>query len=290
MTKSIVIATHPLLACLAEAEKLANGLASPWGSDKTEGAEFIRSCVPDMPDCTKIAEMKSRASRNVAEINQWLRSEGFSIQLPETGDVYIASVMKLLVQWLSRGEENRIGDFNGVKLGPMTAQVIYEQSWSQEEYVVRISTKNQDDMVYMCMPSGPEPKNEWDVIKRIAAYDIALRRENADVRTSGKYNVGVVFPQVQLNLEPDVSWLEDMRAVGNDGKPIIITCCKQQVKLQLDLEGAKVEAAAAMCITRGCGGPIPFVIDRPFLFWIRRKGVSDPLIWAYLCPDTWVQK
>lgn len=286
--KSIAWATHPLLACLAEAEKLAGGLASNWESQNPDGADFLRCCIPDMGELPLITEMKSRAARTAAEINRWLQEEGFSIQLPPDGDLFLASVMKLLVQWLNRGEpSDRIKGFSGVKLKMPTAKVIFEQSWPNDRYVVQISTKSPDDVAYMAIPYGRTPQNEWEVLRMIAETDNVMRAEGASIGQSGKHE-GVIFPQVELDTEPDVSWLEGTRAEGNDGLPLMITKCLEQVKLKLDLEGARVEVAAAMYMTRGIG-PVPYVIDRPFLFWIKRRGVTDPLVWAFLAEDSWVR-
>jgi hypothetical protein len=284
--KSIVIATHPLMACLGKAEEIAGGLSMPWASAKPDGQKFIKFCVPDITQCGLISEMETRASRDHTEVNAWLKSRGFNIEMPPGGDLYLASILDLLVKWLYRGIDSPVsGGFKGVKLDARTAEVIYEERWPRHQYAVKIGTQG-GDTAYMFLPHTV-PKTEWEVIEMIGEVSNMLKSRNSRIGVSRSYE-GVIFPQVQIDTQPDVSWMEDMSAGGNDGKPLLVAYCKEQVKLRLDLEGASVKAAAAMVVTRGIG-PTPFVIDKPFLFWIERRGVTDPLVWAYLAEDAWVK-
>lgn len=284
MSKSLAIATYPLLACLAEAQKLAGGLTTPWTSENANAAEFIKCCVPDMAECSLIPEMESRAAYNAEEINAWLRERGFSIQLPPQGHLFMASILDLMVKWFHPGtESSRVTGYKGVKLEQTTARVIYDDVWPKNQYVVEIATQS-NDRAYMYL-ADKAPQSEWEVVQTIAKMSRMVRQ--GKIQTSTKF-VGVIFPEVQLETEPDVSWMVGTRADGNDGEPLIINCCKQEVKLKLDKEGASIKAAAAMGATRGLG-PVPYLIDRPFLFWVERQGLSDPFIWSYLAQDSWIK-
>lgn len=282
-TKSLALATHPLFGCLAEAEKMAKGLATPWVSRNKQVTLFLEKCIGDIPQCSLIPEMQSKAADNAAEINAWLRQKGFSIQLPPEGHLFLASILELMVKWLSRGTESRVKGFKAVKLKKDVAQVFFDVNMRDDQYIVEIATQSAD-RAYMFIPDEV-PQTEWEVVKMIV--NLIRTINSGRVSPSQKFE-GVVFPEVDLDTEPDVSWVEGMSANGNDGKPLIVTSCKEQVKLKLDCDGASIKAAAAMGMMRGLG-PVPYIVDRPFLFWVTRPGLSDPIIWSYLAQDSWVK-
>lgn len=287
--QSIVVVAHPLLACLLQILGIFGG-DGQWSSTNQYAQQFFKSFTPDASEMALLPEMKAKASKDAKEINRWLKSEGFSIKLPPEGELFVASVMKLAMQWLESGQVTSISygekEFAGVQLKDGVADIVYREG-NNDDYVVIVNTKNGKDVAYFYVPQET-PKSQMDVVKAIAKMDASLLQEGAKIKKAKKF-VGVRFPQINLDVQPDVSWLEGARTMGKDGRPAVISCCKQQIKMTLDTEGAKVETAAAMAVTRSLG-PVPFTIDKPFLFWIRREGVNDPLIHAFLCPDTWVKK
>jgi len=49
-----------------------------------------------------------------------------------------------------------------------------------------------------------------------------------------------------------------------------------------------VESAVAIAILRATGAPKPdHVINRPFLIWFERDGLSRPLFAGHITPDDW---
>jgi serine protease inhibitor len=92
---------------------------------------------------------------------------------------------------------------------------------------------------------------------------------------------------IDMNTEDDLSWLIGMRTVDEQGNPWRISQAKQQTKLRLNEKGARAQSAAAI----GCGTlsmpPPPFIVDRPFVFWVMRAGIDLPLFVSYITPEHW---
>ena len=65
---------------------------------------------------------------------------------------------------------------------------------------------------------------------------------------------------------------------------------KMQCKLRINQFGARAQAAFVADMARGLvvkKSKPRFIIDRPFLMWISRLGVSRPLFTAYVDCDSW---
>ena len=76
---------------------------------------------------------------------------------------------------------------------------------------------------------------------------------------------------------------------GEDGLPGIIAQASQQTKLKMNEIGARVESVVAIAIVLGgMDAPEPdHVINRPFLIWFERDGLSRPLFAGHITPDDW---
>jgi hypothetical protein len=95
----------------------------------------------------------------------------------------------------------------------------------------------------------------------------------------------VIFPCASLHQTKHLHELLDMEI--DDGK-YFIGQALQETKFKLDLFGAKVESAAAMELTfRSMGLSVTVVIDRPFVCWIRRNGITDPYFMGYIPESNW---
>ena len=69
-----------------------------------------------------------------------------------------------------------------------------------------------------------------------------------------------------------------------------ITQALQQTKLRMNDTGGRCESAAAVaaCLESCSIGPEnPYIIDKPFLLWLERPSLSQPLFALHLCEDVW---
>jgi hypothetical protein len=91
---------------------------------------------------------------------------------------------------------------------------------------------------------------------------------------------------VNLDMQPDISWLLRMSTVDQAGMPWAISQALQQTKFAMDEFGATVESAAAIGVRCLCL-PNRYQIDRPFVAAVFRPGLKLPIFIGYLDTDCW---
>ncbi|TFH06004.1 MAG: hypothetical protein E4H14_11635, partial [Candidatus Thorarchaeota archaeon] len=102
---------------------------------------------------------------------------------------------------------------------------------------------------------------------------------------------GFIFPKIDLDEETVLEWILDLRFETPKGvEPFyVISQALQQTKLKMNELGFRVKSAVALGILAGAAPKKlePYVINRPFLMWITRPGLSKPLFIGYLNKDVW---
>ena len=99
---------------------------------------------------------------------------------------------------------------------------------------------------------------------------------------------GLIFPMVQLNQEVDIKWLLNMNTRGDDGSPAIIAQALQQTKFKMNEVGARAESAVAIHLWKAAVESKPdHIINRPFLIWFERDGLSRPLFVGHITQEDW---
>lgn len=104
------------------------------------------------------------------------------------------------------------------------------------------------------------------------------------------YNFGGLrFPMVNINQGVDIGWLKGMATVGKDNLPYYISQALQQNKLRINEIGARAQSATAISVRLMSAVPPPpdYTIDRPFLVWFERRGLSKPIFAAYVTEEDW---
>jgi len=244
--------------------------------DFLEMFEDLRGLVGDIPELTRMA------SFDVEEVNAFLRDNGFDIQLLGTlnrarGDFATASILDLLVEWLEAGTETEVETPKGEVFPAARIKkdvVSYFRSGGNSEPVVCIDTKS-GDKVYMTMLDDSQ---NLDLVELFLMEDFIPCSKFGDL----------VFPMVNLDYQPDISWLIGMHAQGEDGRPLIVSQALQQTKLRMNHIGARVESAAAVTVVRMARMPKPdYVINRPFFVWFVRDGFPVPLFIGRIEKDCW---
>ena len=289
-------AIHPILGCLIASEEFL-GEDRKWTAVNDLQKQFLELCfesgksdVPTLKD-----DMKSIANLDVAVINKFLKDEGFSIQLdplPEGEGFAIASVLKILVEWISKGErikirsENTGEEYDGVK---KMREVFFLRSDKHHDPIACITTKSKDK-VYITMIDDPE--TGIDLVDWVQSL-----RGNLSYSSERE---GIHFPMINYDEEVNISWLEKMHTLAVDdakhfpGDPMEIAQALQQTKLRMNEVGAKVESAAAMGMVR-CSAfsgpepppPPPYIVNKPFLVWFEREGLELPYFIGFMTEDKW---
>ena len=99
---------------------------------------------------------------------------------------------------------------------------------------------------------------------------------------------GLVFPMVDASTTDDLSWLVGMSTSNAQGTVLEVTQARQSSTLRMNETGFRARAATSIEYTLGrTRRRRPHVIDRPFLLWIERPGLSQPLFVAWLDQACW---
>ncbi len=282
---SSTVCNHPIVACLVAMEQIL-GSNRKWRGVNVRQREFISEVFEAMRnEVSNFPELESISSRDYNEINGFLKSKGFDIQLnpfypPDFG---VASVLKLAMEWLVKGEATTIHKYGHSGMDQFPAVLMKKNGTDFYEApdfknpIVAIKTKT-EDVVYLTMVDKPLLETDLRPMARVML---------ATKNPSFENYLGVVFPMIDLDTQPDISWLCGMNTNGDDGAPGIISQAKQQTRFKMDELGATVESAVAMAVMRGLGGPTYHIIDKPFLAVVERPSLKEPVFVGYLTEECW---
>lgn len=276
---------YPIVTALVAAEAEL-GPNRDWKPINDKQRRFLSNIfAPSREEATKIPEIESTSSRNHEVINEFLRSRGFSIKLDpfqSPSDFGVASVLKLALEWLEKGTKTQItAQGQGTQLYPavhMEGGVQFFTAQGHEHQVVKLLTKSGDE-VYLTMMDKPVPQDDLDITALRLLCNLSPNRQHSKV----------VFPMVDLDQQPDISWLVEMWTPTNVPNEFgIVKQALQQTKFAMDEVGAKVESAVAIGMVRSVSRVAPpYRIDKPFLAVVTRPTLKQPIFVGYLDTDCW---
>jgi len=235
--------------------------------------------------------LKRKAHRDVAVINQWLKGNSFDIQLspsPAGPTTFaVASILDVLVEWIELGHktticsENTRETYKAVKLDKDQGVRAYvDMSEEHPNPVVEIGTKSKlGDKV--CMT----------VLDDLPDGTFAISEKVDRLRKTRKAHTGcagVIFPMVNYDSKVDIGWILGMRT-GSKPDDFYIEQALQQTKFRMNERGARAQSAVAMSFrSLSIAAPDPVIeINRPFLLWIERPSVDIPLFAGVFAEDVW---
>ncbi len=282
--KSATCTVFPIVSALDKADDMI-GKGRKWNSVNYDQGTFLPIFDTLREQARGLKEIQSMASRSAEEINNFLASKGFQIKLDpfeEPTDFGTASVLDVLVEWLVEGHITQITSArDGKSVFPavsLVAGVSFARAAIHKNPIVVIETKSGDRL---CMTVGGRLES-FDLLNKINALSLGM----APVYD---YN-GVVFPQVDLDREVDISWLKQLWTTAEDHHDYEVTQALQQTKFRMNEKGARAQSAVAIGISR-CTSiqPVrpPVVIDEPFLVWIERPGLKQPLFTGWISEENW---
>lgn len=300
-TESLASSPHTLMAALDALKKFAggNGALTFPGKAPEEAKQLIGMKDRLRAELPALAELiESRASTNVGEINQFLKSKGFNIQLRDLGGsgVYVASTFKQEVEWQRPGKETTIQLRESEKEVPGVAmknvqKYPYRLPDGTATTIYLIKATNGDTVGLMPynghVQKGSLLKFSNEVVapaaaaagKALSTVERARAELNdTDVRNDGaamdamqdsglKVADTLEFPMVDLNEKVNLSWLQGASIGGT-----VIRQAVAEFQLQMDEKGAVAKAAVGLGGTRGLPPPAE-TIDGPMVVWFERNGV-----------------
>lgn len=285
-TKTQTLVVYPISSALRQAEtflKNVQGITTVNDIQKKFIDEIHTHCKGEI---SKIKEIESIANTNNKVINEWLKERGFQIKLEPfgPGGFGVASVLDLLGQWAIKGKEWSVETedgkyYPGIKMNNYGNKFYHVKD--DPNFIIEIETKD-NDRVYLMMA------NEVPTGLSLLDYVEQLHKEKTTVPF--QYD-GFIFPMIDLDEETILEWILDIRfeTPKGDIPYYVISQALQQTKLKMNEVGFRVKSAVALGILAGAAPKKlePYVINRPFLMWIRRSGLSKPLFIAYLNKEVW---
>lgn len=284
MQPSKTMVVYPMVSALLKAEDML-GPDRVWKPiNETQAhflTEFFQMC---REEAMSLSEIESIASRNIEDINTFLRQRGFTIQLRPLGpDSFgVASVLDLLVSWQEPGAKVRVEcivdhrTYDAVWLGD---GIRYSLNSPHPHPIVTIKTQSGDVVHMSKLDHAPEGFELVHLAEQLTPLPNQTRTASS-----------VTFPMVDLNQEVDVSWMGGMQTRDEGDRPFLIAQALQQTILKMNEQGARAKSASAMGIILGSAAihsyPI-IVIDAPFLLWFTRPNLKKPLFVGYITMADW---
>ncbi len=290
MAKTKTACVYPIVTAVVTAENAFLGRDRKWKAVNKMQRRFLKELELCRTEAMTIPEIESRASRTAEPLNEFLRSKNFQIQLdpfpvlpPPFKAWGAASVLDLAMLWFETGTKTTIVtptlvQFSGFALSQQIVQFFTQKKHPHP--IVSVQTKT-DDRVFMTMFS--RDLRHFDLLA--AAVDLSLATDRC-------YDfAGLHVPMVDLDQMVDISWLKKMGTKDNEGFDNEITQALQQTKLKMNAKGARVKSAVAiggMLSTSVSASPKPpHIINKPFLMWVTRPGLTKPLFVGRITEENW---
>jgi hypothetical protein len=278
------LCTLPICECLQKATDFIeerHAVRPNWFDINPTQKEFLDFYFRHV----SLPELKSIVDTQVDIVNYWARSHGFDIQLDSMDDpyaFYAGSIFDLLLKWSKPGTKKKLEiegkDFQGARVTDH-----FGTYYSEVGEVCSIRCDN-GDTVYMM-------EYEEDITELFGLLALTTRAEFT-LMQNNDYKA-VVFPAVKVNDYPNINWLQGLTE-NDTGLYYYIAQALQQIKFQIDHEGAHVESCVLMGLAAsGCYmNPKPpkpdFVIDKRFVVWIKRDGFVNPLFIGHFDKEDWL--
>ncbi|HTE57147.1 MAG TPA: hypothetical protein VK694_00225 [Verrucomicrobiae bacterium] len=236
--------------------------------------------IRDLGAIKSLTNIEALASTDYNQLNKFLVKKGFD---PKFGplDLGVASVLDMLVEWLTVGERVPFtgADGNSYPAFKLEDGVRVTNVRGLDSPVVTIDTQS-GATVFLCMI--PEPANGMELVRQAMVAMDPGRKDN--------YNYdSVVLPTVDLNLEPDMGWMLGINTVSSrTGGQLSVSQAFQQFRFRMNERGARAKVATGIgfeCTSVST----PLVFDRPFMCFMVQQGSVVPLAVLYADTDVWLE-
>jgi len=284
--KTRILCRPPLTSCMVKAQEM---IAAPgnWSAINPEQAAFLRHWEL-RHELSKLTpeELESMASMNADEVTAWLAERGFTLKCPPIpgGGFATASVLKMLMKWDTEGEKTTLEVFNGTTVPAVyfdnkdqhTGKRITHRGRTYDMCV--LFTKDKDTQFYIAMPEHPLDDNDETLVSLVSQLQNEYRYHPQEDYQR------IYVPMLDVDITEDHVWMAGLR-YGTDW---FVDKCLQQSILKLNEKGATAKSAAVMVMKRGVSMPKPVLkIDKPFLAWVSRSGMTFSPFVAYCGLDSW---
>ncbi len=289
---SVTVTLPPIVHCLSLAERFGNrsarGVWTPINVQQRQLIEEFRDEVIQLVGALSDEEIKGAASRDIEEINAFLRRHNFDIQLDAIAprSFGVAALFKVVVEWKVPGERDWLcsqGDENDYEAARLCAGYRCFTCAEHPHPVVALQTRT-DDTVFLTK-AGSDLPDGLDLLH------YAHRLHTAE--PSGVRFDQVIFPVTEYDECVDISWLLNMQLEFSPQEILSIEQALQQTKFRMDETGAVVESAVVeeCCEIEDFAPELKILrIDEPLLLWMTRAGHTLPFFAGHFTEQHWVQR
>jgi hypothetical protein len=272
----------PIVAAVAAADAFV-GPKPVWQPVNGDQARFLREAYgTGRSEIASIPEIESIASRSADALAAFCARRGFPMAFePLTPPRFgVAAFLDVKVEWPEPGTPDTITtpegrSFPGVEIEDAYVHVCRAKTHAHP--IANLATRS-GDQVYLSVASAPGSGLDLVEAAMRLSQDLAIERDYE----------GVLFPMVNLEQPADVSWLAGLWTTSLEGDLAAIQSAQQHNRFRMNQFGARAESVTQLYTVLGVRHPKPvLVIDRPFLVWIQRPGLSQPLFVAHVTPEDW---
>jgi hypothetical protein len=255
---------------------------SPWQGINPNQETFLAWYAAHRAEIDKLGGLEALAATNYEVLNSFLQARGFEPLFQPFIGVGVASVLDMLVEWVTKGTQTSITRYNPsdysreVFPGFLLEDGVETFSVAGHQHpLVRLHTKTGHSL---WLTTAQEPESGLELATFAQHTLVSQRRPD--------YNWdGVKVPMLEINVQPDLGWMIGAHTVSTDGEYHEISQAFQMFRLRANEVGARVRVATGFA-TRGVSiGPVPYVFSEPFIGFFTQPG-NDKLAIAAFFADT----
>lgn len=261
-----------------------------WRSDDLQHeqkAAFFAWYRNNRAELDELKGLEFTTSESHVRLNRFLENHGFPLLFEPFDGYGAASIMDRLVEWVNAGtsvtitRDRSFGD--GPKQYPGFHVKDHLDIYRVAGYIhplVRLRTKSRDSVWLMkavrCPQSG-----------------IALALEAQKILTASRsrswdYGDGAIVPKLEIDVHPDVSWLQGLTIKTGLGQTDTLVQAVQVYRLKMNEFGARVSSGSGVATSRNVSAPLIYTIDDPFILFLTKENHDDLALGAcWAGTDSW---
>jgi hypothetical protein len=258
---------------------------SEWHGWSDGQQEFLTWYAAHRDQIYKLDSLEALASIDYAELNRFLTAHGFVPMFESFSGIGVVSILDMLVEWMTEGAPTTIRR-EGVTYPAFSIDssgaAVYEIA-GYEDPLIRLATKTGHGLWLM---KADEPASGLELNKTAGELLAAVPSSYPDL----EWTAGVIVPMLEMDVQPDLSWLLGVTAISPDRK-YVVQQAFQRFKLRANDKGARVKVATGIVMASASCGPTPkpYRLDDPFIGFFTQPG-NDALPLAVFWADTDVWK
>ncbi len=297
---SLSTSAYSILKSLLAAEPNWLGTDRLWAAAKPDQARFLEAINRCYADCQELSEVRNVIATNQAEkIDGWLEAHKIESTFPAINpesEVWLGSTLDFTATWEKPGRSTQ--RLIGGKEYPFVAmREGFTYHAPPADWITPISPDSNapinfcakipciDGVAVWLMMLAEAPQSPLDLIDLI--HNLQKNRcEDPEPCLKPRLH----FPMVDLRCEVDLSWLTGLKTEDESNHVWSVAGGIQKHSLKINEKGAPRKAKEGFYIAGGGNRQVPpteMIFDIPFVVWVEKKGMRDPLFSAYVTPDDW---